>query len=60
MATVTTCDQKSYDLAEHFLDGEPGMNTEKHKRSLALEIQQCVEDEIYFMREHPELYPNLK
>ena len=59
MATVKTYDPRSYDLAEVFLSEEQGLNTDAHKHLLALEIQQCIEDEIYFMREHPELYPTL-
>lgn len=59
MATVTTCDPKSYELAEYFLSEEADLNSDAAKMSLALEIQQCIEDEIWFMRKHPELYPTL-
>lgn len=48
MALVKTCDQKSYELAEHFLQDEPCRNDpelyKKHCMSMALEIQQAVED----------------
>jgi hypothetical protein len=56
MAIVTSYDPKCFDLAKAFLADEPELNTEKWAHSLALEIQQCIEDEIYFMREHPEMY----
>jgi|ERR1700744_819321 len=48
MATVKTYDPASYDLAEHFLQDEPCRKDpelyKKHCHSLALEIQQAVED----------------
>lgn len=50
MATVKTYDPRCYELAETFLADEPDLNNEQAKHSLALEIQQCIEDEIYFMR----------
>lgn len=59
MATVKTYDSRCYDLAVIFLSDEPDLNNERVKHSLALEIQQCIEDEIYFMKEHPDLYPTL-
>jgi hypothetical protein len=58
MATVKTCDQRCYDLAATFLGDEPDLHNETNIRSLALEIQQCIEDEIYFMRNAPDLYPS--
>lgn len=45
-----TFDEKCFELAEHFLQDEPGLNTEAAKTTLALAIQQAVEDEIEFMR----------
>jgi hypothetical protein len=45
-----TFDVKSYELAEHFLQDEPGLNTEAAKITLAREIQWAVECEIHFMR----------
>ena len=59
MATVTTYDPRCYELAEVFLADTLDLNTEAAKNSLALEIQQVIEDEIYFMRNHPALYPTL-
>lgn len=50
MATVTTYDSKCWDLAADFLADEDDLNTPAAKHALALEIQQCIEDEIYFMR----------
>lgn len=50
MATVTTYDSKCWDLACAFLADEDDLNTTAAKHALALEIQQCIEDEIYFMR----------
>ena len=50
MATVKTYDPKCHDLAAAFLADEPDLNTEAAKVTLALEIQQCIEDELYFMR----------
>lgn len=59
MATVKTYDQKCYDLAMEFLKDEGDLFSALHVHLLALEIQQCIEDEIWFMREKPELYPLL-
>ena len=56
MATVTSYDSKCLELAKVFLSDENELNTEKMAHLLALEIQQCIEDEIYFMRAAPELY----
>lgn len=56
MATVTTYDVRCHELAKHFLSDCHDLNTEKLTHMLALEIQQVVEDEIYFMREAPDLY----
>ena len=50
MATVKTYDPRCYELAAVFLADEGELNTEAAKHALALEIQQCIEDEIYFMR----------
>lgn len=50
MATVKSYDSRCYELAEIFLSDEPGLNNDAAKRALALEIQQCIEDEICFMR----------
>ena len=52
MATVKTYDQRCYDLAAIFLGDEPEIHNEANIHVLALEIQQCIEDEIYFMK-HP-------
>jgi hypothetical protein len=59
MATVKSYDQRCYDLAMEFLKDESDLFSALHVHLLALEIQQTIEDEIYFMREHPELYPLL-
>lgn len=56
MATVTTYDSMCFDLAEAFLADENELNTPAARHALALEIQQCIEDEIYFMRNAPDLY----
>lgn len=45
-----TFDPKCWELAEHFLQDEPGLNTEAAKTTLAAEIQQAIENEIEFMR----------
>lgn len=45
-----TFDSKCYELAEYFLQDEPSLNTEAAKTTLAAEIQQCIENEIEFMR----------
>jgi len=45
-----TFDEKCFELAEHFLQDEPGLNTEAAKTTLAAEIQWAVECEIHFMR----------
>ena len=51
MATVKTYDVKCYELASSFLSDTSDLNHEKARHSLALEIQQVIEDEIEFMRE---------
>lgn len=56
MATVKTYDPRCYELAKVFLSDEADLNNEQSCHSLALEIQQCIEDEIYFMRNEPHLY----
>lgn len=45
-----TYDPKCFELAEAFLSDCPDINTDAAKVTLAAEIQQCIEDEIYFMR----------
>jgi hypothetical protein len=45
-----TFDPKCYELAAVFLADEPELNTEAARITLAAEIQQCIEAEIYFMR----------
>ena len=50
MATVKTYDPKVFELASAFLADEPDLNTEAAKVTLALEIQQCIELELEFMR----------
>jgi hypothetical protein len=42
--TVKTYDRKSHELAKHFLSDEPRLNTAENQHSLALDIQQAVED----------------
>ena len=41
---VRNYDQKCYALAEHFLQDEPGLNSEAGRADLAMAIQQSVED----------------
>lgn len=48
--TARTFDPKSYELAAHFLQDEPELNTESARTTLAAEIQYCIECEIQFMR----------
>lgn len=50
MRTVRTYDPICHDLAKRFLQDEPTLNTEENARQLATEIQQCIEDEIMYMR----------
>lgn len=45
-----TYDPNCYELAESFLSDEPGLNTDAARITLAIEIQQCIEREIDFMR----------
>ena len=45
-----TFDSKCFELAEHFLQDEPSLNTKAAKDTLASTIQQAVEDELEFMR----------
>lgn len=56
MATTRTYDPACYDLAKKFLADCPELNDERRAHLLALEIQEVVEGEIYFMRERPDLY----
>lgn len=48
-----TCDPHCYELAATFLADEPNpeLRSDDAKTHLALQIQQCIEDEIEFMRE---------
>lgn len=46
-----TFDRKSYDLAAHFLQDEPFLNTEQNRRLLAKDIQAAVEDWFWFQKE---------
>lgn len=51
MATVKTYDEKSWELAKHFLEGDPDLAhlaTTDRLEQLALEIQQTVEDWIAY------------
>ena len=41
-------DQKSYDIAEAFLEDEPHLNTEKRRDELAQEIQRTIENFIAY------------
>ncbi len=50
MATVKTYDPRCHELATLFLGDEPELHNEANIHALALEIQQTIEDEIYFMR----------
>lgn len=50
MAKEMTYDSRCWDLAEVFLQDEPGLNTEVAKHQLACEIQDTIENEITFMR----------
>lgn len=45
-----TFDARCYELAEHFLQDEPELNTEAARITLAREIQWAVEAELHFMR----------
>ena len=45
-----TFDIKCYELAEHFLQDLPELDTEPNRKTLAYAIQNCVEDEIDLMR----------
>jgi hypothetical protein len=56
MATVKSYDPRCFELAKLFLSDVPELDNEPSCHSLALEIQQCIEDEIYFMRNEPHLY----
>jgi hypothetical protein len=50
---TNTCDPLCYQLAKHFLADEthPELHTDDARTHLALQIQQCIEDEIETMRE---------
>lgn len=48
-----TFDEKCFDLAEYFLEGEPDMATDRNKRRLAAEIQATIEDWIGYERTDP-------
>jgi hypothetical protein len=45
-----TFDPTCYQLAAHFLDDYPSLDTEAARTTLAAAIQQCIEDELRFMR----------
>lgn len=45
-----TFDSGCYELAAAFLSDEPALNTEAARSTLARAIQDCIEDEIDFMR----------
>jgi hypothetical protein len=45
-----TIDPKCYDLAAHFLQDEPKLNTDAALVTLAAAIQEAIENEITFMR----------
>lgn len=49
---ANTYDPRCYELAAVFLSDphEPELNTEAARVTLACEIQQCIENEIEFMR----------
>ena len=49
MATVKSYDPRCYELAETFLADEPALNYPEYIHSLAIEIQELIEDEISFM-----------
>lgn len=55
--TGKTYDRAVYDLAAYFLADEPKLNTDAAKITLAIEIQQCIEGEIEFMRSMLETEP---
>lgn len=55
--TGKTYDQKCFELAAAFLADEPKLNTEAARVTLAIEIQQCIEGEIEFMRSMMETEP---
>ena len=46
---VKSYDRRCYDLAAVFLGDEPTIHNETNIHTLALEIQQCIEDEMRFM-----------
>ncbi len=50
MVTVKSYDSKCLELATAFLSDEPDLDNETSRHSLALEIQQTIEDEIFYMR----------
>jgi hypothetical protein len=45
-----TVDPKVYELAVAFLSDEPALDTPAARYTLAVQIQQAIEDEIEFMR----------
>ncbi len=49
MATVKTYDPKCHELAALFLGDEPDLHTEANIRKLALEIQQTIEKNLFFL-----------
>lgn len=49
-----TYDPMCYDLAVAFLADEPELDTEDNRDTIANSIQQCIEDEITFLKQGPE------
>lgn len=49
--TSKTYDPRCFALACLFLEDHPKLNTEAARVTLAAEIQQCIENEIEFMRD---------
>jgi len=45
-----TFDLKCYELAEHFLQDDPELDTEPNRKTLAYAIQSCVEEEMDLFR----------
>ena len=56
VASEGTASGIGLECAKAFLADEHELNTDRKAHLLALEIQQCIEDEIMFMRKIPELY----
>lgn len=56
MARTKTYDSRVYDLAELFLSEEGDLNNAAARHSLAAHIQEEIESEIQWMREHADEY----